>query len=657
VLVGESDRVRDGVRKRKPIERLQWGSSAYLMNDRRQPPIRLLVVDASRTFLERASHTFSEDREGVEVATETDAGAALDHLDEPGVDGLMIGDPADGDVQSFVETVAEDRPDLALVVLDRGGKVPAAADRVVEYDGGDVDVVAERVLDFVDLRRTSGLLDRRTELHRTVERLARVGGWEFDVEAEQLTWTDGVRRIHEVPLDYEPTLEEAIEFYHEADMETIREAVETAIETGEPYKGELRIRTAEGNLRWVRPRIERQGDRLVGSFRDITGDKLDAQRLREYNRTIEALYDAAADISAAETPEEVAELTVTAAAQLLDFSMCSVLYHRDGWLEPIATSEASPEGGVRRVRVAHEGEGGLAGKTFREGESFVVDDVGADDVSDPADESYRSGISVPIGEHGVFQAVENTTEGFDERDVELCELLIAHAESAFDDIEKEAELARKNERLDSFARVVSHDLRNSLEVARGNLELARRTDDPEYLAEVDDVIDRMERFVEDALVLGRNREPEIEPVDVENLARLCWTAVSPSVGTLSVGEAGVISANPEHLERLFENLFRNAIEHGTTADGEPETDGGGITIRVGSLPDGFYVEDDGTGISPERREEVFEKGISGAGGPGLGLPIVQEIARNHGWTVSVTESEEGGARFEFTGVETPTEGA
>jgi signal transduction histidine kinase len=75
-------------------------------------------------------------------------------------------------------------------------------------------------------------------------------------------------------------------------------------------------------------------------------------------------------------------------------------------------------------------------------------------------------------------------------------------------------------------------------------------------------------------------------------------------------------------------------------------------VWVGELADGFYVADDGHGIPEDEREAVFETGYSTADdGTGFGLHIVQRVARDHGWSVAVTDSAEGGARFEVTGVD------
>ncbi|QIB76487.1 hypothetical protein G3I44_12415 [Halogeometricum borinquense] len=70
----------------------------------------------------------------------------------------------------------------------------------------------------------------------------------------------------------------------------------------------------------------------------------------------------------------------------------------------------------------------------------------------------------------------------------------------------------------------------------------------------------------------------------------------------------------------------------------------------------FYVEDDGPGISPDERASVFDSShTTKTEGTGLGLAIVEKVAKGHGWSVCVTEGTGGGARFEFTDIETVSE--
>ncbi len=207
-------------------------------------------------------------------------------------------------------------------------------------------------------------------------------------------------------------------------------------------------------------------------------------------------------------------------------------------------------------------------------------------------------------------------------------------------------LEDRNERLDEFTSVVSHDLRNPLNVAIGRLELAREECDSAHLEDVSYALGRMESLVDDLLVLARQGESldDLEAVDLEELLEACWTVVETTAVCLEVETDRTILADRGRLAQVFENLFRNAVEHTST--------GSETTIRVGPLPEGFFLEDDGEGISPEERDRVFEAGYStGEDGTGIGLRIVAEIVDAHGWEVSVGESEGGGARFEFTGVD------
>lgn len=237
------------------------------------------------------------------------------------------------------------------------------------------------------------------------------------------------------------------------------------------------------------------------------------------------------------------------------------------------------------------------------------------------------------------------------------------------------DLEHQNEQLDRFASVVSHDLRNPLSIAEGYLELARESGEDDHFEAVQEAHERMHAIIEDVLTLARDGAT-IETRSRVSLARVAdgaWDHVDTDGAELVVDDVA-ISADPDRLQRLFENCFRNSIEHGVTspdADASHDACGEGtgddsrsgvLTVRVGPIepddPDslqsadafGFYVADDGTGIPPEALDTVFEPGHSSSeDGTGLGLSIVQGIAEAHGWSVRATNVEDGGARFEFTG--------
>ena len=205
------------------------------------------------------------------------------------------------------------------------------------------------------------------------------------------------------------------------------------------------------------------------------------------------------------------------------------------------------------------------------------------------------------------------------------------------------ELQRQNERLDEFAGVVAHDLRNPLNVVEGRIELARDECNSEHLDIAAEALERTDTLIRDVLTIARKGQPvdETEPVSLAELTAASMLeredmqvetdpALDPIVGQRS------------RVRELLDNLVRNAIEHG----------GSDVTIRIERLVDGFAVEDDGPGIPETEREDVFESGYtSKEEGTGFGLNIVETIVDAHGWEITVTDGLDGGARFEITGVE------
>jgi PAS domain S-box-containing protein len=265
-------------------------------------------------------------------------------------------------------------------------------------------------------------------------------------------------------------------------------------------------------------------------------------------------------------------------------------------------------------------------------------------------------------------------------------------------------LTEERDRMEQFASIVSHDLRNPLSILESWLDVLADPDTDEAtgakaLEHCEEAADRMGALIEDLLVLARAGDLQTEPVpvDLADVARAAWSSVGTERVTLEVATDLTVSADRGRLRQALENLFRNSVEHGSTghraspddsvelcstssrpkagdiAEGTPASDqrppdadnsvehgSEGVTVTVGSLSDdatdgdadavvgGFYVEDDGPGIPAEERETVFERGYSTRpDGTGFGLSIVKEVSEAHDWEVRVTESAAGGARFEF----------
>ncbi|WP_276257466.1 sensor histidine kinase [Haloglomus litoreum] len=227
------------------------------------------------------------------------------------------------------------------------------------------------------------------------------------------------------------------------------------------------------------------------------------------------------------------------------------------------------------------------------------------------------------------------------------------------------------DRLRLLADVLAHELSNQLGAASLQLDLAEEHGDAEHFDHVARALDRLEGLTDETRALAR-AEPDREWTDLREVAESSWDAISTPNATLVVEDA-TLEVDSALLRLAVINLFRNAVEHGSSnpapgeqdaaehgsgtgeagaegrpagADGSDRDSASELTVEIGPVGDdeGFYVADDGPGIPPEERERVLQWGHSGGDGTGVGLGLVRLVAERHGWTVDIGESESGGAR-------------
>jgi PAS domain S-box-containing protein len=510
------------------------------------------------------------------------------------------------------------------------------------------------------------------ELRETKERLdlavngAGLGVWDWDVRTDEVEFNEQWAEMLGYPPDeIEPHIDAWEKRVHPEDKPAVETALENHIEGETPYYDtEHRMRTADGDWKWIRDIgrvVERTDDgrpaRAVGIHVDVT-------ELKERERALEQLQERTQRLMQTATKEETAQLAVDTAHEVLDaeLSGCHLLENDGHTLEPAAFLDTVRDTLEEPPAYDRNDDGDPASRAvwqaFERGEPLVIEDTreyGRLAEVTPA----RSGIIHPLGDYGVFITSATEPNAFDETQTVLIEIIAMTLEAAFDRVEREQKLRRQNDRLDQFASVVSHDLRNPLNVATGRLTLAREEPKPEHFDGIESALDRMERIIEDLLVLSREGQDigSTEPVDLRAAAGAAWAMAGDDVDGAEMvpatdGKPSTIEADGDRLRQLLENLFRNAVEHGSTSPDSDSREDSAVTVTVGLLDDGFYVEDDGPGIPEDQREEVFTAGYSTSDeGIGFGLSIVEQVVEAHDWDIRVTEGDDGGARFEVTGVE------
>ena len=275
----------------------------------------------------------------------------------------------------------------------------------------------------------------------------------------------------------------------------------------------------------------------------------------------------------------------------------------------------------------------------------VIDDCTATRsaaASAPNSDPYRSAMLVPIDDTRVLIVADPAPNVFDEDDRKRAELVASLLTAA----SPESTVDSVDEKLERIASVLSHDLVNPLMVARAYVEHTRQSGDLEKLERVELALDRIDELTSGLEWFARTGQTveDVEAVDLEVAASVAWAMVDTENASIENAANESILADEHRLHQLLENLCSNAVVHG----------GSDVTVSVGSLADGsgFFVEDDGPGISRDRRSHVFEHGFSGTDDrSGYGLSIVQAIVDAHDWSIAIAEADSGGARFEIRGVE------
>jgi len=209
--------------------------------------------------------------------------------------------------------------------------------------------------------------------------------------------------------------------------------------------------------------------------------------------------------------------------------------------------------------------------------------------------------------------------------------------------EQRRELAAQNEQLDAFASSISHDLQTPLSVISGYATLAEETGDPTHFETIRKTVTEIETFRDELLALAKQGQTVTDPTPVQLADVVAEAADRIATDSLTIVNHAdaVVLADRLRLQQVIDNLLRNARDHST----------GPVIVTVRTTATGFVVEDDGPGVPESIRESLFDVGVTThSGGSGFGLGIVRRIVEAHGWSISVTERDGGGARFTIEGV-------
>lgn len=365
-------------------------------------------------------------------------------------------------------------------------------------------------------------------------------------------------------------------------------------------------------------------------------------------QTLNALHETSRKLARARGRESIADISVEAVENIIELPWAGMWLSEDDEYTPVTLTDEFEH--ALEVEPVISRETAFGDTLERQGE-LQFEDTRDADFWPTSLTPVQCALILSLGEHGflLFGAAE--PGDISEEHHTFARILAANTEAAIERADREVtlrrqrqELQRQNERLEEFTSVVSHDLRTPLAVASAATEQLSIENENLDVDKIENALERMDDIISKTLTLARSGQVtgETEPVDLSSLAMRCRHTVSASEMDLEIDDGlPTIEADPDRLQHVFENLYRNAVEHAG-----PE-----VTITVERTEDGFAVSDDGPGISEDEVERIFETGYSTtAEGTGFGLAIVKRIAEAHDWSIYVDKGPAGGAQFRFSSI-------
>lgn len=266
--------------------------------------------------------------------------------------------------------------------------------------------------------------------------------WSVDVEGRYAYSNPAVAEI----VGYQPEElvgQSSLELLHPEDRKDVEGQLPELVREKHGWQDlVLRWRHKNGTYRWLEsnavPILDTAGEVIGfrGVDRDITERRREEQALTRTRVRVEKLHQASYELAGCRTEDAIYQLTVKAAEEILDFTLCTLDIIEGDRLVVKATSRELPPGASTESSL----DEGLAGKTLRTGKSIVFGSLDEVPEAEPTREDFCSGISAPIGDLGVFQVVSTRPNAFTEEDARALDLLLAHTRDNIKRIRLEGEL-------------------------------------------------------------------------------------------------------------------------------------------------------------------------------------------------------------------------
>ncbi|AWM12743.1 hypothetical protein DI487_01885 [Flavobacterium sediminis] len=506
----------------------------------------------------------------------------------------------------------------------------------------------------------------QNRLHEIIDKIsdvARIGAWELNIDKSNLYWSKLTKEIHEVPDDFEPTLDTAIQYYNKGESrEKIEKAIEEAVKNGEPFDLELEIVTAKNNIIWVRAIGEpefKDGKcvRLFGVFQDIHKYKTLELRNSSLLARLNAIMQSATEIS------------------IIGTNLNGIITYFNSGAEKLLGYKAKEIIGKKTPEIFHNKEelirrGKELSKQYRKHISGIEAIFAPTREGRPNTREWiyvrKDGTNLKMQlSVTALKNAEGVTTGFLKIATDLTETIYLQ-EALISSNQKLEELTqkltRKNSQLANFAHIISHNLRSPVANLTSLNYLYTNTSDPEekdlLMSKFQTVITRLSETLDTLVETLKIKESSNDDLELIYFDEILERTKEMLTGQILESDAKIISDfnkaenikyKRTYLESIFLNMITNAIKY-RSAEQAPV-----IRITTSYAEKGKTIvtfSDNGLGIDLEKYgTKLF--GLSKTfhqhkDAKGVGLFMTKNQIESLGGTITVESQVNSGTTFTLT---------
>ncbi|CAA7194612.1 response regulator [Chryseobacterium potabilaquae] len=604
-----------------------------------------------RSFFENAIGLMSmHDMEG-NILDVNQKGRETLHYEADEIDGLNLRDLVPKKnwplLDQYLQKIAENKEDIGMMVLKtkEGEEMYWMYHNMVETNEEGEPYVISTSLNMTERMLLERDLVYAKKMLEQTSMVAQVGGWEVNLKNNTLFWSQSTRDIHKVDKDFEPNLENALDFYQGEDKERMEVLLEKALQEGVPYDGEFQLVRTDGAVIWVRvkgiPEFENGVcTKIFGIIQDIDAFKTIYLELATKEAMLQSFIR-----------------HVPTAVAMFDKHL-NYLSVSNSWNDEFGVNAAeivgqnmfviSPNVPNDRRKIYLDA---LRGKSYKN-EDFAIEvsnKGGLQHYNVEVRPWYLS--EETIG--GIIVSVQNITES-----VKINEELKKAKDMA--DIASKA----KSE----FLANMSHEIRTPLNGVIGFSDLLLKTPlsemQSQYLNYINESGENLLNIINDILDFSKiesgKMEIFVEKSDMYNMVSqvinvILYQSQAKNIELLLNVEQGLpktVWIDESRLKQVLINLLGNAVKF--TEKGEIELKVEKLEMDDKNICLRFSVRDTGIGIPVEKQQYIFDaftqenSSISKRyGGTGLGLTISNNILKYMGSGLSLNSELGKGSVFYF----------